>query len=118
MIGAAEPGTGENLDEVRAGLPCSHDFAGCQGTRKDHHILLDGELHNFKIEPRAAQKHSAGVEAAARAANERGYELTIVTDAVTDTARGAHLNSLEVIFPRIAELATTDDVLSALENTH
>jgi hypothetical protein len=37
---------------------------------------------------------------------------------VTDTARGAHLNSLEVIFPRIAELATTDDVLSALENTH
>ena len=48
----------------------------------------------------------------------RGYELTIVTDAVTDTARGAHLNSLEVIFPRIAELATTDDVLSAVENTH
>ena len=61
---------------------------------------------------------SIGVESAARAANERGYELTIVTDAVTDTARGAHLNSLEVIFPRIAELATTDDVLSALENTH
>ena len=61
---------------------------------------------------------SIGVESAARAANERGYELTIVTDAVTDTARGAHLNSLEEIFPRIAELATTDDVLSALENTH
>ena len=40
-----------------------------------------------------------------------------MTDAVTDTAKGAHLNSLEVIFPRIAELATTDEVLTTLENT-
>jgi nicotinamidase-related amidase len=58
---------------------------------------------------------SIGVESAARGANERGYELTIVTDAVTDTARRAHLNSLEVIFPQIAELATTDEVLAALD---
>ena len=59
---------------------------------------------------------SIGVESAARAANERGYELTIVTDAVTDTSERAHLNSLEVIFPRIAELARTEEVLTALEN--
>jgi isochorismate hydrolase len=37
-----------------------------------------------------------------------------VTDAVTDTSERAHLNSLEVIFPRIAELATTEEVLTAL----
>jgi len=81
---------------------------------------LDLELRRRKITAivLAGISTSIGVESAARAANERGYELTIVTDAVTDTARGAHLNSLEVIFPRIAELATTDDVLSALENTH
>jgi nicotinamidase-related amidase len=81
---------------------------------------LDLELRRRKITGivLAGISTSIGVESAARAANERGYELTIVTDAVTDTARGAHLNSLEVIFPRIAELATTDDVLSALENTH
>ena len=61
---------------------------------------------------------SIGVESAARAANERGYELTIVTDAVTDTSERAHLNSLEVIFPRIAELATTEEVLTAIDNSH
>ena len=57
---------------------------------------------------------SIGVESAARSANERGYELTIVTDAITDTSERAHLNSLEEIFPRIAELATTDEVLTAV----
>jgi nicotinamidase-related amidase len=81
---------------------------------------LDLELRRRKITGivLAGISTSIGVESAARAANERGYELTIVTDAVTDTAEGAHLNSLGVIFPRIAELATTDDVLAALENTH
>jgi nicotinamidase-related amidase len=61
---------------------------------------------------------SIGVESAARAANERGYQLTIVTDAVTDTSERAHLNSIEVIFPRIAELATTEEVLTAIDNGH
>jgi nicotinamidase-related amidase len=81
---------------------------------------LDLELRRRKITGivLAGISTSIGVESAARAANERGYELTIVTDAVTDTARGAHLNSLGVIFPQIAELATTDDVLGALENKH
>jgi isochorismate hydrolase len=55
------------------------------------------------------------VESAARAAAERDYQLTIVTDAVTDTDLGAHKNSFGVIFPKIAELATTDEVIAALE---
>jgi nicotinamidase-related amidase len=58
---------------------------------------------------------SRGVESTARAANERGYELTIVTDAITDTDEGAHRNSLIAIFPLIAELATTEEVLTALD---
>jgi cellobiose-specific phosphotransferase system component IIB len=78
---------------------------------------LDLELRRRKITGivLAGISTSIGVESAARAANERGYELTIVTDAVTDTSQGAHLNSLEVIFPQIAELATTEEVLGALE---
>jgi nicotinamidase-related amidase len=81
---------------------------------------LDLELRRRKITGLvlAGISTSIGVESAARAANERGYELAIVTDAVTDTSEGAHLNSLEVIFPRIAELATTDEVLTALEKAH
>jgi nicotinamidase-related amidase len=57
---------------------------------------------------------SIGVESTARAAHERAYELIVVTDAVTDLVASAHANSIEVIFPRIAELATTDEVLAAL----
>jgi nicotinamidase-related amidase len=81
---------------------------------------LDLELRRRKITGivLAGISTSIGVESAARAANERSYELTIVTDAVTDTSERAHLNSLEVIFPHIAELATTDEVLTALQNAH
>ena len=80
---------------------------------------LDLELRRRKVTGivLAGISTSIGVESAARAANERGYELTIVTDAVTDTSERAHLNSLEVIFPRIAELATTQEVLTALAGT-
>jgi nicotinamidase-related amidase len=79
---------------------------------------LDLELRRRKISGivLAGISTSIGVESTARAANERGYELTVVTDAVTDTSAGAHRNSLDVIFPRIAELATTDEVLTALEH--
>jgi nicotinamidase-related amidase len=81
---------------------------------------LDLELRRRKITGivLAGISTSIGVESAARAANERGYELTIVTDAVTDTSERAHLNSLEVIFPLIAQLATTDEVLTAIESGH
>ena len=81
---------------------------------------LDLELRRRKVTGivLAGISTSIGVESAARAANERGYELTIVTDAVTDTSERAHLNSLEVIFPRIAELATTEEVLTAIDNGH
>jgi isochorismate hydrolase len=37
-----------------------------------------------------------------------------VTDAITDTDEGAHLSSLRAIFPQIAELATTEEALTAL----
>jgi nicotinamidase-related amidase len=77
---------------------------------------LDLELRRRKITGivLAGISTSIGVESTARAANEGGYELTIVTDAITDTDEGAHRNSLTAIFPRIAELATTDEILAVL----
>jgi len=56
---------------------------------------------------------SIGVESTARAAWEHGYDLLIVEDATTDTDPDAHANSFTRIFPRIAQLATTDAVLAA-----
>jgi nicotinamidase-related amidase len=57
---------------------------------------------------------SIGVEGTARSANSHGYQLAIATDACTDMNRSAHDNSIAVIFPRIAQLGTTDEILSAL----
>ncbi|WP_066947440.1 isochorismatase family protein [Streptomyces lushanensis] len=57
---------------------------------------------------------SKGVESTARAAHEHGYNVTVVTDAVTDTDEGAHRNSVEKIFPAIGETDTTDAIVKLL----
>ncbi|MFE1185176.1 isochorismatase family protein [[Kitasatospora] papulosa] len=55
-----------------------------------------------------------GVESTARAAHEHGYHVTIATDAVTDMDAGAHRNSLEKIFPRLAETDTSAAIAALL----
>ena len=57
---------------------------------------------------------SIGVESTARFAHELGYNLTFVTDAMTDLRPEAHDNSLQRIFPRMGELGTTETVLALL----
>ncbi|KAA9158745.1 hydrolase [Amycolatopsis acidicola] len=61
---------------------------------------------------------SIGVESTARAAHEHGHHVTIATDAVTDSDADAHRNSVEKIFPRLAETGTTAEILALLEKTH
>ncbi|WP_223653557.1 isochorismatase family protein [Hymenobacter psoromatis] len=58
---------------------------------------------------------SIGVESTARAANERGYNLTFAQDAMTDMVASAQENSLRVIFPRIGEVDTTANIIRVLE---
>ena len=57
---------------------------------------------------------SSGVEATARNAYDRGYNVTLVVDAMTDLSADAHRHSVETIFPRLGETATTDDVIRSL----
>jgi nicotinamidase-related amidase len=57
---------------------------------------------------------SAGVEATARSAYDLGYNVTLVVDAMTDMDADAHRYSVQKIFPRLGETATTDDVLKLL----
>jgi nicotinamidase-related amidase len=54
---------------------------------------------------------SIGVEGTARAAYERGYNLTFAEDAMTDMVGSAHANSINIIFPRIGEVDTTDAII-------
>ena len=57
---------------------------------------------------------SIGVEATARAASERGYEVAVASDAVTDTNALAHQASTEVILPRLGQLDTADRIVAAI----
>ncbi|MCO5998919.1 isochorismatase family protein [Actinoallomurus rhizosphaericola] len=57
---------------------------------------------------------SIGVESTARSAHEHGYHVVLATDAVADLNPEAHRNSVERIFPRLGETATTADILTAL----
>jgi nicotinamidase-related amidase len=57
---------------------------------------------------------SSGVEATARNAYDHGYNVTLAVDAMTDLTADAHRHSVETIFPKLGETATTDDVLKLL----
>lgn len=57
---------------------------------------------------------SNGVESTARGAHDHGYNLTIITDAVTDTSAEQHANALERVFPKISETGTTAELLAHL----
>jgi nicotinamidase-related amidase len=57
---------------------------------------------------------SIGVENTARAAYEHGYNVTVVTDAVTDMSAETHQNAVERIFPRLGETDTTDAIIKLL----
>jgi len=57
---------------------------------------------------------SIGVESTARSAHDLGYHVTLVVDAMTDREADSHRHSVEKIFPRLGETATTDDLLKLL----
>jgi nicotinamidase-related amidase len=57
---------------------------------------------------------SAGVESTARGAYDLGYNVVLVTDAMTDRNAEAHRHSVETVFPRLGETATTAEVLARL----
>jgi nicotinamidase-related amidase len=57
---------------------------------------------------------SIGVESTARAAFERAYNLTFAEDAMTDLNADAHDRALRIIFPRIGEIGTTDEIVAKL----
>jgi nicotinamidase-related amidase len=58
---------------------------------------------------------SVGVEATARSGYDYGYNVVLVVDAMTDRDAEAHRFSVEKIFPRIGETATTDQVVQLLQ---
>jgi nicotinamidase-related amidase len=80
----------------------------------------DERLHALLKEAGAGQVFLTGlttsqaVESTARSAHERNYNVVVVTDAIGDLDTDAHAHSVNRIFPKIAELATTKEVLAQL----
>jgi nicotinamidase-related amidase len=60
---------------------------------------------------------TSGVESTARFGNDHGYHVVLATDAMTDTDPDAHNNSVERIFPKLGETATTAEILNMLTTT-
>ncbi len=57
---------------------------------------------------------SVGVDTTARGAHERGYHVTLATDAMSDRDERSHRHSVERIFPRLGESGTTAEILELL----
>lgn len=86
------------------------------GAFHNANVNLDEELRKRNVTGivLAGISTSIGVESTARAAFERGYNITFAQDAMTDMVASAQENSLKVIFPRIGEVDTTDNIISVL----
>ncbi|MDV9176642.1 isochorismatase family cysteine hydrolase [Streptomyces sp. W16] len=60
---------------------------------------------------------SSGVESTARSASDHGYHVVLATDAMADPDPEAHRHSVERVFPKLGETATTAEVVAMLEAT-
>jgi nicotinamidase-related amidase len=60
---------------------------------------------------------SIGVESTARQAYERGFNVTLAVDAMTDMLPDTHANSITRIFPRLGETGTTQEIIDLLDES-
>ena len=58
---------------------------------------------------------SAGVESTARSAHDHGYHVVLATDAMADHDPAAHRHSLERVFPKLGETATSGEIIGFLD---
>lgn len=56
-----------------------------------------------------------GVESTAGQAYERGFNVTVAVDAMTDVRREAHEYSIRSVFPRLGETGTSQQIIDLLQ---
>jgi nicotinamidase-related amidase len=57
---------------------------------------------------------SSGVESTARSAHDHGYHVVFATDAMADPDPGLHRHSIERVFPKVGETATTAGIIESI----
>lgn len=55
-----------------------------------------------------------GVESTARAADDHGYEVVLVSDAMTGLDAHAHDFAVDYVFPKLGTVVTTEEAITAL----
>jgi nicotinamidase-related amidase len=58
---------------------------------------------------------SAGVESTARSAHDHGYHVVLATDATADHDTDSPRHSLERVFPKLSETATSAEITEFLD---
>ncbi|SRR6184192_1747578 len=53
----------------------------------------------------------SGIESTARSAHDHGYHVVLATDAMTDHDPDSHRHSLDRVFPKLGETATTAEII-------
>ncbi len=91
-------------------LVTKFSWGGFTGTGLDE--LLKG--HSVTQIVLAGMATSMGVETTARQAFELGYNVTVAVDATTDRNADAYRNSTEWIFPKLAEVGSSTDIIQLL----
>jgi nicotinamidase-related amidase len=80
------------------------------GTRLQEELQQRGVTQVFL----AGISTSIGVESTARSAYDLGYNVVFVTDAMTDRNAESHDKRVEILFPRLGETETTENVVRVL----
>jgi nicotinamidase-related amidase len=59
---------------------------------------------------------SAGVESTARSGHDHGYHVVLASDAMADRDPDSHRHSLERVFPKLGETATSAEIIEFLDS--
>lgn len=84
-----------------------------------HDTGLDTLLRDLQVTQvvLAGVSTSSGVESTARSASDHGYHVVLATDAMGDPDADAHRHSVERVFPKLGETATSAEVAAMAEAT-
>ncbi|MER5871756.1 hydrolase [Streptomyces sp. NPDC002044] len=112
---AAPPATFSEIPSELASLGdivvTKRHWGAFTGTELDLQLRRRG-VHRIVL---AGISTSVGVESTARTAWENSYELVFAEDATADTDAESHAHSFGKIFPRIGRVASTAEVIAALD---
>jgi nicotinamidase-related amidase len=82
-----------------------------------HDTGLDTALRDLGVTQivLAGVSTSSGVESTARSGHDHGYHVVLATDAMADPDPGSHRHSVEHVFPKLGETASSAEIIDFLD---